>query len=37
MHDYPGMKAGRLHAAIELGLPSAREFLRPYGAWIALT
>lgn len=34
-HDYPGMKAGRLHAAIELGLPSARAFLRRYGAWIA--
>ncbi|HSK50763.1 MAG TPA: hypothetical protein VK889_09765 [Solirubrobacterales bacterium] len=34
-HDYPGMKAGRLHSAIELGLPSARAFIRPYGAWIA--
>jgi hypothetical protein len=34
-HDYPGMKAGRLHAAIELGLPSAREFIRAYGSWIA--
>jgi len=34
-HDYPGMKAGRLHAAIELGLPAAREFIRPYGRWIA--
>lgn len=34
-HDYPGMKAGRLHAAIELGLPSARKFIRPYSAWLA--
>lgn len=34
-HDYPGMQAGRLHAAVELGLPSAREFIRPYSAWIA--
>jgi len=34
-HDYPGMKAGRLHAAVELGLPAAREFIRPYSAWIA--
>jgi uncharacterized protein YutE (UPF0331/DUF86 family) len=34
-HDYPGMKAGRLHAAIELGLPAARVFTRPYGSWIA--
>ena len=34
-HDYPGMKAGRLHAAVELGLPAAREFIRPYSSWIA--
>lgn len=34
-HDYPGMKAGRLHAAVELGLPSARAFVRPYSSWIA--
>lgn len=34
-HDYPGMRAGRLHAAVELGLPSAREFIRPYSSWIA--
>jgi uncharacterized protein YutE (UPF0331/DUF86 family) len=34
-HDYPGMKAGRLHAAVELGLPTAREFIRAYGSWIA--
>ena len=34
-HDYPGMKAGRLHAAIELGLPAARKFIRPYSSWIA--
>jgi hypothetical protein len=34
-HDYPGMKAGRLHAAIELGLPAAREFIHSYSAWIA--
>lgn len=34
-HDYPAMKPGRLHTAIELGLPSAREFVRPYAAWIA--
>jgi hypothetical protein len=34
-HDYPGLKAGRLHAAIDLGLPAAREFVQPYSAWIA--
>jgi uncharacterized protein YutE (UPF0331/DUF86 family) len=34
-HDYPGMKAGRLHAAVELGLPATREFIRPYSSWIA--
>ncbi|MBA3865588.1 MAG: hypothetical protein H0X42_04460 [Solirubrobacterales bacterium] len=34
-HDYPGMKAGRLHAAVELGLPAAREFIPPYSSWIA--
>jgi uncharacterized protein YutE (UPF0331/DUF86 family) len=34
-HDYPGMKAGRLHAAVELGLPAARKFIRPYSSWIA--
>lgn len=34
-HDYPSMRAGRLHAAVELGLPAARQFLRPYGSWIA--
>lgn len=34
-HDYPGMKAGRLHATIGLGLPAAREFVQPYRAWIA--
>jgi uncharacterized protein YutE (UPF0331/DUF86 family) len=34
-HDYPGMRAGRLHAAVELGLPAARQFIRPYSSWIA--
>jgi hypothetical protein len=33
-HDYPGMKAGRLHAAIELGLPAARRFIGPYRTWV---
>jgi uncharacterized protein YutE (UPF0331/DUF86 family) len=33
-HDYPGMRAGRLHAAVELGLPTAREFIRAYASWI---
>ncbi|HET9591360.1 MAG TPA: hypothetical protein VFP17_00465 [Solirubrobacterales bacterium] len=33
-HDYPGMRAGRLHAAIALGLPSARGFIRSYVPWI---
>lgn len=33
-HDYPGMKAGRLHAAVELGLPAARQFIDPYRVWI---
>jgi hypothetical protein len=33
-HDYPGMKAGRLHAAVELGLPAAREFIGPYRDWV---
>lgn len=34
-HDYPGMRAGRLHEAVELGLPAARRFIRPYRDWIA--
>jgi uncharacterized protein YutE (UPF0331/DUF86 family) len=33
-HDYPGMKAGRLHAAVELGLPAAREFAGRYRDWV---
>lgn len=34
-HEYPGMRAGRLHAVVELGLPTAREFIRAYRSWIA--
>jgi uncharacterized protein YutE (UPF0331/DUF86 family) len=33
-HEYPGMRAGRLHAAVELGLPAARGFIQAYGSWI---
>jgi len=33
-HDYPGMKAGRLHAAVILGLPAAREFAGRYRDWV---
>lgn len=34
-HEYPGLKAGRLHEAVLLGGPAARDFVRPYSAWIA--
>jgi uncharacterized protein YutE (UPF0331/DUF86 family) len=34
-HEYVAVKAGRLHEAVKLVLPAARDFIGPYSAWIA--
>jgi uncharacterized protein YutE (UPF0331/DUF86 family) len=33
-HEYVAVKAGRLHEAVELVLPAARDFIGPYSTWI---
>lgn len=33
-HEYVAVKAGRLHEAVKLVLPAAKDFVAPYGAWV---
>lgn len=34
-HEYVAVKGGRLHEAVEMVLPAAQDFIRPYATWIA--